>query len=91
MLRAPARGGLYIVDKLASELDEFVLTAIDNKPASLIPVALPTTSDPGEPISESQPEVNIDPDTQQLPEIQSESPLGSNTAAVPKKYNLYNL
>ena len=64
MLRAPTRGGLYIVDKLVSELDKFTLIAMDNKPASLIPVALPATSDPGEPILESQSEVNIDPDTQ---------------------------
>ena len=53
VLRAPARGGVYIVDKLASELDKFVLIAMDNKLASLVPIILPTISDPREPILES--------------------------------------
>ena len=52
MLRAPTRGSIYIVDKLIPKLDKFILIAIDNKPASLVPIVLSTISDPGEPILE---------------------------------------
>ena len=51
MLRAPARGGIYVVDKVIPELDEFVLVATyisPNKSALITPIALLIASDSGE-------------------------------------------
>ena len=50
VLRAPARGGIYVVDKVTPELDEFVLVATyisPNKLALIAPIVLLTVSDSG--------------------------------------------
>ncbi len=65
VLRAPARGGIYIVDKVAS-LDEFALAAVtasNSEPASFVSAALPAATIPDESMSDSEPqELNVDSD-----------------------------
>ena len=48
VLRAPARGGIYVVDKVTPELDEFALVATYTSPnelALIIPIVLLIVSD----------------------------------------------
>ena len=81
MLRVPTRGGIYVVDKVIPELDEFVLVATytsPNKLALITPITLLTASDSGE--------LSLDLETYILTESSKHA-----AALVSKKRDLYTL
>ena len=81
VLRAPARGGIYVVDKVIPELDEFALVATYislNKSALIAPIVLLTVSDSGE--------LSSDLETYSLTESSKHA-----AASVSKKRDLYTL
>ena len=81
VLRAPARGGIYVVDKVTPELDEFILVATyisPNESALITPIVLLTVSDSGE--------LSLDSETYSLTESSKHA-----AASVSKKRNLYTL
>ena len=81
VLRAPARGGIYVVDKVTPELDEFVLVATyisPNKSALIAPIILSIVSDSGE--------LSSDLETYSLTESSKHA-----AALVYKKRDLYTL
>ena len=81
VLRAPARGGIYVVDKVIPELDKFALVATyisPNKSALIAPIILLTASDSGE--------LFLDSETYSLTESSKHA-----AALVSKKRDLYTL
>ena len=81
MLGTPARGGIYVVDKVTPELDEFVLVATyisPNKSASIASIILSIASDSGE--------LSSDLETYSLTESSKHA-----AASVSKKRDLYTL
>ena len=92
VLRAPAHGGIYIVNKVAPELDELALAATttsNSESTAVASAALPAASDSEESSSDSEPqELNVapDPKSQDLPKPQTEPSTES-----PKKRDLYIL
>ena len=81
MLRVPARGGIYVVDKVIPELDEFILVATyisPNKSALIISFILLILSDSGE--------LSLDLETYSLTESSKHT-----AALVSKKRDLYTL
>ena len=81
MLRAPARGGIYVVDKVIPELDEFILIATyisPTKSAFITPIILLTVSDSRE--------LSLDLETYSLTES-----FKYTAALVSKKRDLYTL
>ena len=81
VFRAPTRGGIYVVDKVTPELDEFVLVATytsPNKSALIAPIVLLTVSDSGE--------LSSDLETYSLTESSKHA-----AASVSKKRDLYTL
>ena len=81
VLRAPARGGIYVVDKIILELDEFVLVATyisPNKSALITAIILLTVSDSRE--------LSLDLETYSLTESSKHT-----AALVSKKRDLYTL
>ena len=81
VLQAPARGGIYVVDKVTPELDEFVLVATytsPNKSASITAITSSTASDSGE--------LSSDSETYSLTESSKHT-----AALVSKKRDLYTL
>ena len=81
MLQAPARGDIYVVDKVIPELDEFILVATyisPNKSVLITPIALLIVSDSGE--------LSLDSETYSLTESSKHT-----AALVSKKRNLYTL
>ena len=81
MLRASARGGIYVVEKVIPELDEFVLVATyisSNKSALITPIALLIVSDSRE--------LFLDLETYSLTESSKHT-----AALVSKKRDLYTL
>ena len=81
VLRAPARGGIYVVDKVIPELDEFILVATytsPNKSALIAPIILLIVSDSGE--------LSLDLETYSLTESSKHA-----AALVSKKRDLYTL
>ena len=81
VLRAPARGGIYVVDKVIPELDEFILVATytsPNKLALITLIASSTASNSGE--------LSSDSETYSLTESSKHA-----AALVSKKRDLYTL
>ena len=81
VLRVPTRGGIYVVDKVIPELDEFILVATytsPNKLALITNIILLTASD-----SE---ELSLDLETYSLTESSKHA-----AALVSKKRDLYTL
>ena len=81
VLRAPARGGIYVVDKVIPELDEFILVATyisPNKLALIAPIILSIVSDSRE--------LSLDLETYSLTESSKHA-----AALVSKKRDLYTL
>ena len=81
VLRAPARGGIYVVDKVTPELDEFALVATytsPNESALIAPIVSLTVSDSGE--------LSSDSETYSLTESSKHA-----AASVSKKRDLYTL
>ena len=81
VLRAPARGGIYVVDKVTPELDEFALVAIYISPNKLALITFITSST----VSNSG-ELSLDLETYSLTESFKHA-----AALVSKKRNLYTL
>ena len=81
VLRISARGGIYVVDKVIPELDEFILVATyisPNESALITPIILLTASDSGE--------LSSDSETYSLTESSKHA-----AALVSKKRDLYTL
>ena len=81
MLRAPARGGIYVVDKVIPELDEFILVATyisSNESTLIAPITLLIASDSGE--------LSLNSETYSLTESSKYT-----AALVSKKRDLYTL
>ena len=81
VLRVPTRGGIYVVDKVIPELDEFILVATyisPNESALITPIILFIVSDSGE--------LSLDSETYSLTEFSKHA-----AALVSKKRDLYTL
>ena len=96
-LRAPARGGIYIVDKVAPELDEFAYVGSSSKDQTALgnqgmpAVAASDSEEMEKPPSVPEPQQLVAPDPMPMPQdpLEPQQPKPNNEA--PRKRDLYTL